>query len=50
MDDNANFAEYLAYRQRTQVAHRTLDIAERYLLQVRDSAGRSVPDAEVRGG
>lgn len=48
VDDNANFAEYLAYRQRTQVAHRPLDIAERYLLQVRDGAGRSVPDAEVR--
>ena len=48
VDDNANFAEYLAYRQRTQVAHRPLDIAERYLLQVRDATGRSVPDAEVR--
>ena len=48
VDDNAGFAEYLAYRQRTQVAHRPLDIAERYLLQVRDAAGRSVADAEVR--
>ena len=48
VDDNANFAEYLAFRQRTQVAHRPRDIAERYLLQVRDTAGRSVSDAEVR--
>ncbi len=48
VDDNANFSEYLAFRQRTQVAHHPLDIAERYLLQVRDNAGRSVPDAEVR--
>jgi Mg-chelatase subunit ChlD len=48
VDDNAGFAEYLAYRQRTQVAHRPLSIAERYLLQVRDTSGRSVADAEVR--
>lgn len=48
VDDNASFSEYLAFRQRTQVAHHALDIAERYLLQVRDNAGRSVPDAEVR--
>ena len=48
IDDNANFAEYLAFRQRTQVAHNPRDIAERYLLQVRNSAGRSVSDAEVR--
>ncbi|OYT91512.1 MAG: hypothetical protein CFE43_12780 [Burkholderiales bacterium PBB3] len=48
IDDNANFAEYLAFRQRTQVAHNPRDIADRYLLQVRDGAGRSVSDAEVR--
>ncbi|MBC7620154.1 MAG: hypothetical protein H7293_14440, partial [Candidatus Saccharibacteria bacterium] len=48
IDDNANFAEYLAFRQRTHVAHNPRDIAERYLLQVRNSAGRSVSDAEVR--
>lgn len=48
VDDNASFADYLAFRQRTQVAHRSRDIDERYLLQVRDSAGRGVPDAEVR--
>lgn len=48
IDDNANFAEYLAFRQRTQVVHNPRDIAERYLLQVRNSAGRSVSDAEVR--
>ncbi len=48
VDDNANFGEYLAFRQRTQVQHRARDIAERYLLQVKDRNGRSVPDAEVR--
>ena len=48
VDDNANFGDYLAFRNRTQVAHRPGDVAERYLLQVKDPAGRSVPDAEVR--
>jgi Mg-chelatase subunit ChlD len=48
VDDNANFGDYLAFRNRTQVAHRPVDVAERYLLQVRDKAGRTVPDAEVR--
>ena len=47
VDDNADFAEYLRFRQRTQVAHRERDIAERYLLQVRDARGAVVPDAEV---
>jgi len=48
VDDNANFGDYLAFRSRTQVTHRPRDVTERYLLQVRDPAGRSVPDAEVR--
>lgn len=48
VDDNADFGEYLAFRGRTQVNHRPRDIAERYLLQVRDAAGRTVSDAEVR--
>lgn len=48
VDDNADFGEYLAFRSRTQVNHRPRDIAERYLLQVRDATGRTVPDAEVR--
>ncbi len=48
VDDNANFGEYLAFRNRTQVAHRPVDVSERYLLQVRDRNGRSVSDAEVR--
>lgn len=48
VDDNASFSDYLAFRQRTQVAHKARDIDERYLLQVRDAAGRGVPDAEVR--
>ncbi len=48
VDDNAGFGEYLAFRNRTQVAHRPVDVSERYLLQVRDRSGRSVSDAEVR--
>lgn len=47
VDDNADFAEYLAFRARTQVVHRAVDIRERYLLQVRDGQGRAVADAEV---
>lgn len=47
VDDNADFAEYLAFRARTPVAHRALDIRERYLLQLRDGQGRAVADAEV---
>lgn len=47
VDDNADFIEYLAFRDRTQVAHRERDISQRYLLQVRDARGTVVPDAEV---
>lgn len=47
VNDNASFAEYLAFRDRTQVPHRARDIRERSLLQVRDAQGRGVADAEV---
>lgn len=47
VDDNADFAGYLAFRERTQVPHHPRDVRERYLLEVRDRAGRRVPDAEV---
>lgn len=47
VDDNADFAAYLAFRERTQVPHRARDIRARYLLQVRDGRGRPVGDAEV---
>ena len=47
VNDNAGFAEYLAFRERTQVPHRARDIRERSLLQVRDAHGRGVADAEV---
>ena len=47
VDDNAEFAEYLRFRDRTQVAHRARDVRERYLLQVRNARGAVVPDAEV---
>ena len=52
VDDNADFGEYLAYRQR-QASHpsrlnvRDRDITERYRLSVNDAAGRPVPDALV---
>jgi Mg-chelatase subunit ChlD len=47
VDDNAAFSDYLAFRQRTQVAHRERDVRERYLLEVNDAQGYGVPDAEV---
>lgn len=47
VDDNADFGEYLRFRERTQVNHRARDVRERYLLQVRDARGIVVPDAEV---
>ncbi|MGM9425696.1 VWA domain-containing protein [Hydrogenophaga sp. MI9] len=48
VDDNADFGEYLAFRARTPVEHQARDIRERYLLQVRDRAGRGVADAQVQ--
>ena len=48
VDDNAAFADYLAYRARS--AHlnpRDRDASERYRIELRDSAGRPVADAEV---
>jgi hypothetical protein len=47
VDDNADFAAYLAFRERTRVAHRPRDVRERYLLEVKDARGRGVADAEV---
>lgn len=48
VDDNADFGEYLAYRQRNAgLPVRERDIAERYLLEVTDAQGDPVHDAEV---
>ncbi len=48
VDDNADFGEYLAYRQRNgHQPVRDRDISERYLLEVTDTEGRPVHDAEV---
>lgn len=47
VDDNADFTSYLAFRDRTHVAHRPRDVRERYLLEVKDHRGRGVVDAEV---
>lgn len=48
VDDNADFAEYLAFRERTPVPHQARDISERHLLTVRDRTGRGVPEAQVQ--
>ena len=49
VDDNADFGEYLAYRERRAqgLALRERDVSERYPLDVVDAAGRPVHDAEV---
>jgi Mg-chelatase subunit ChlD len=48
VDDNADFGEYLAFRQRRAgLPVRERDISERYLLEVTDASGRPVHDAEV---
>jgi hypothetical protein len=48
VDDNADFGEYLAYRQRhAGLPVRERDISERTLLEVTDANGRPVHDAEV---
>jgi hypothetical protein len=47
VDDNADFTSYLAFRNRTRVEHRVRDIRERYLLEVKDTRGRGIADAEV---
>ena len=48
VDDNADFGEYLAYRQRqVGLPVHARDVRERYLLEVTDTAGRPVHDAEV---
>lgn len=48
VDDNADFGEYLAYRERrAQLPVRARDVHERYALVVHDAQGRPVPDAEV---
>ncbi len=48
VDDNADFGAYLAYRQRRAgLPVRERDISERTLLEVTDSLGRPVHDAEV---
>jgi Mg-chelatase subunit ChlD len=47
VDDNADFDAYLSFRDRTVVPHRPRDVRDRYLLEVKDSRGRAVGDAEV---
>ena len=48
VDDNADFNEYLAFRQRHRhLDTRDRDVSERYRVEVRDSSGRPAADAEV---
>jgi Mg-chelatase subunit ChlD len=48
VDDNADFGEYLAYRERHgDLGTRDRDISERYRVDVRDADGRPLPDAEL---
>ncbi len=47
VDDNAAFAEYLAFKARTPVRHLARDVSERHLVEVKDASGRTVADAEV---
>jgi hypothetical protein len=48
VDDNADFGEYLAYRERrAHLPVRARDVSERYGLAVHDARGRPVPDAVV---
>jgi len=48
VDDNADFGEYLAYRQRKAgLPVRERDVSERYLLEVTDAQNRPLHDAEV---
>jgi Mg-chelatase subunit ChlD len=47
VDDNGDFSAYLQFLRRTSVHHRPRDVRERYLLEVKDSRGRGVVDAEV---
>lgn len=51
VDDNADFGEYRAYRERSLASGRLLvrdrDVSERQLLVVTDASGRPVHDAEV---
>jgi Mg-chelatase subunit ChlD len=51
VDDNADFGEYRAYRERSLTSGRLVvrdhDVSERQLLEVTDAAGRPVHDAEV---
>jgi hypothetical protein len=51
VDDNADFGEYRAYRERSLASGRLVvrdrDVSERHLLEVTDAAGHPVHDAEV---
>jgi hypothetical protein len=48
VDDNADFASYVAFVNRQQDASlRTRDVSERYRVDVRDEHGRPIADAEL---
>ena len=48
VDDNADWSEYLAFRNRgAHLSLRRRDVVERYRVEVRDALDRPVPDAEL---
>lgn len=48
VDDNADFGEYLNFRQRwAHLGTRDRDVSERYRIEVRDPTGQPAADAEV---
>ncbi|MFN0183188.1 MAG: hypothetical protein ACKVQR_05140, partial [Aquabacterium sp.] len=48
VDDNADFGEYLNFRQRwAHLGTRDRDVSERYRVEVRDASGQPAVDAEV---
>ena len=49
VDDNEKWEEYLGYRDRyVGPAVHDVDVSERYIISVRDSSNRTVPNAKVR--
>jgi hypothetical protein len=51
VDDNAKFTDYLAYlKAYTGEAMRSLDVSERHVIRVVDSAGKAVANADVTVG
>jgi hypothetical protein len=49
LDDNASFEQFLAYQKSYVATNVTrVDVSDRYLLQIVDTAGKAVPNATVK--